>query len=202
MIDTALDFLSKILDAHLKGVSKTVAPMVHLTHVADDRGVVIPDKSIGISLVNIEEERVFKDQSSHFINADGVVEKKNPEIKLNLYVLVSANYLNQDTSEGATNDDYIEGLKQLSNVIAFFQARNVFTQDAYPLLASVDPSLQKLVVELYSYTFEQMYNFWSVVGTKYLPSVLYKVRLLTIQQNEAFGLDKPIEKISIVQKNK
>lgn len=200
MIDTALDFLAKTLDTHLRGVSNTVEPMAHLTHVADDRGVVIPDKSIGISLVNIEEERVFKDQSTHFMNRDGVVEKRNPDLKLNLYVLVSANYLNQDTGEGATNDDYIEGLKQLSNVIGFFQARNVFTPDTYPLLSSIDPTIQKLVVELYSYTFEQMYNFWSVVGTKYLPSVLYKVRLLTIQENEAVGMDLPIEKIRVTPK--
>ena len=201
MIDTSLDFLSKILDTHLRNVSSATDQMAHLSHVADDRGVVIPDKSIGVSLVNIEEERIFKDQSVHFINQDGVVEKRNPEIKLNLYVLMSANYLNQDQSDGATDDDYIEGLKQLSNVISFFQARNVFTPDSYPLLASIDPKIQKLVVELYSYTFEQMYNFWSVVGTKYLPSVLYKVRLLTIQEEEVIGLDLPIEKIRIDGKN-
>ena len=111
---------------------------------------------------------------------------------------MSANYMNQDSND--STDDYIEGLKQLSKVIGFFQARNVFTKEAFPLLASIDPAIEKLVVELYSYSFEQMYNFWSVIGTSYLPSVLYKVRVLKIQENEAFGLDLPIEKISIDSK--
>jgi uncharacterized protein DUF4255 len=197
MIDTSLDFLSKTLNAHLKNVlTGTSGKLVHLTHVADDSGVAIPDKGIGMSLVNIEEERVFKEQRVTFINKDGIAEKRNPEIKLNLYVLISANFTNANGDQDAT-DDYIEGLKRLSRVIAFFQANTVFTPDKYPLLASVDENIQKLAVELYSYSFEQLYNFWSVIGAKYLPSVLYKVRVLTIQASEVESLNLPIEKISI-----
>lgn len=197
MLNTSLDFLSKTLDAHLKNTfNVNVGNMVFLTHVADELGVAIPDKKLGMSLVNIEEERIFKEQRVTYINQDGVAEKRNPEIKLNLYVMVSANFTNADRTAD-TDDDYIEGLKQLSEVIAFFQANTVFTQDKYPLMAAVDPNLQKLVVELYSYSFEQLYNFWSVIGAKYLPSVLYKVRLLTIQKRDVMSLNPPIEKISI-----
>lgn len=193
MLDTSLDFLAKTLDAHLKNVFKVTTKMVYLTHVADESGVSIPDNSIGLSLVNIEEERIFKEQRVNFINQDGIVEKRNPELKLNLYVLVSANF----NGTADANDDYKEGLKQLSKVISFFQAHTVFTPDKYPLLASEDENIQKLVVDLYSYSFEQLYNFWSVIGAKYLPSVLYKVRLLRIQEREVFSLNPPIEKITI-----
>ncbi len=202
MINTALAFLTNELNQHLKLRTGTPdAERVFLTSVAtESNGIVIPDKSLGISLINIEEDRVYKDQRTSVINQEGNVEYLNPEIKLNLYVLISANF--QDKVETDSSDDYVEGLKQLSFIISFFQSRNVFTQDNSPALASFDPNIHKLVVELYSYSFEQLFNFWSVVGAKYLPSVLYKIKLVTFQEKEFFDTSIPIEKIGINSKTK
>ena len=202
MIHTCLSFITNELNDYLK--LKTGSPTVDrvfLTSVAtESNGIVIPDKSLGVSLINIEEDRVFKDQKSTVINNDGIVEHVNPEIKLNLYVLISANF--QNKVEDDSTDDYVEGLKQLSLIISFFQAKNVFTPENSPKLADFDPNLKKLVVELYSYSFEQLYNFWSVVGAKYLPSVLYKIRMLTFQEREFFDSTIPVEKIGINSKTK
>jgi hypothetical protein len=202
MIDTSLSFITNELNEYLK--LRTGTPevdRVFLTSVAtESNGVVIPDKSLGVSLINIEEERVYKDQRTSVINNEGNVEYLNPEIKLNLYILISANF--QDNIENDSSDDYVEGLKQLSFIISFFQAKNVFTQGNSPALAGFDPNIQKLVVELYSYSFEQLYNFWSVVGTKYLPSVLYKLKVVTFQEKEFFDSQIPIEKIGIDSKTK
>mgnify|MGYP000947014451 FL=1 len=202
MIHTCLSFLTNELNEYLKvRTGSPTVDRVFLTSVATEGGgVVIPDKSVGVSLINIEEDRVYKDQKSTVINSFGNVERLNPEIKLNLYVLISANF--QNTNEQDSSDDYVEGLKQLSYIISFFQAKNVFTPENSPKLAEYDPNLKKLVVELYSYSFEQLYNFWSVVGTKYLPSVLYKVRMLTFQEREFFDSNAPIEKIGINSKTK
>lgn len=202
MIHTSLSFITNELNEYLK--MRTGSPSVDrvfLTSVATEGGgVVIPDKSVGVSLINIEEDRVYKDQKTTKINNQGNVEHLNPEIKLNLYVLISANFQNSDNND--SSDDYVEGLKQLSFIISFFQAKNVFTPENSPKLADYDPNLKKLVVELYSYSFEQLYNFWSVVGTKYLPSVLYKVRMITFQEHEFFDSTIPIEKIGINSKTK
>ncbi|MEL6639444.1 MAG: DUF4255 domain-containing protein [Bacteroidota bacterium] len=197
MIHHALRFVTESLNTYLNqqaGNITTPSRMVHLTNVAAGDSISIPDRSIGVSLVNIEEERVFKEQRSTVINEYGRAEIRNPELKLNLYVLVSANFTRED---GDTTEDYIEGLKQLSQVIEFFQGKNVFTNENSPYLASLDPSIQKLIVEFYSHSFEQMYNFWSVLGGNYLPSVLYRVRLLTVQKREVLGSNNPIEKIII-----
>lgn len=202
MIHTCLSFLTNELNDYLK--RRTGSPTVdrvYLTSVATEGGgVVIPDKSLGVSLINIEEDRVYKDQKSTLINSSGNVERLNPEIRLNLYVLISANFQNTDAED--STDDYVEGLKQLSWIISFFQAKNVFTPENSPKMADFDPALTKLVVELYSYSFEQLYNFWSVVGAKYLPSVLYKIRILTFQEREFFDSAIPIEKIGINSKTK
>ena len=197
MIHTALQFITHELNEYLKIRLDSSAPgdeKIVLTNVATPEGVVIPEKSLGLSLINIEEERVTKEQKTSHINNDGRVERINPEIKLNLYILVTANF------QGNNNDttaDYSEGLKQLSYVISFFQSKNVFTDSNSPALSGYDPNIKKLIVELYSYSFEQLYNFWTVVGTNYLPSILYKIRVLSIQEKAIQDINLPIEKIGI-----
>lgn len=135
MLHTCLSFFTNELNEYLKlRTGSHDVERVFLTNVATESGgIVIPDKSLGVTLINIEEERVYKEQSTTKINNEGNVEYINPEIKLNLYVLVSANF--QDKSVSDSSDDYVEGLKQLSHVISFFQAKNVFTPENSPSMA-------------------------------------------------------------------
>jgi len=194
MINTAMDLLRLELEAYLELVNQTVIPadgFIVLSNVAKQNGEwAIPDDKVGMSLINIEEERVMKEQQFNYRNQNGDFEQYNPEIKLNLYVLFCANFVNTST----TDMNYKEGLKQLSYVISFFQGKNVFTPDNTP---SMDANLQRLVVELYSYTFEQQYNFWSILGAKYLPSVLYRVRLLSYQEKRLLNQGAPILQMDI-----
>lgn len=199
MIDSALKFLTDEINAYLVLKNEPVnaaSPEIVLTNVAaEDGNWAIPPKTLGLSLINIEEERVFKEQQTAFRNAEGDIEHYNPNIKLNLYILISANFAAGDAG-GNTNTTgvYCEGLKQLSYVISFFQGKYVFTPDNSPALPQ---ELTKLVVELYSYSFEQQYNFWSVVGAKYLPSVLYKVRMLVYQEKMLLDQQQPITALDI-----
>lgn len=183
MIHTALEFLTEELNGYLKTKNNVMENKVTLTNVATQEGNwAIPNNKLGISLINIEEERVFKEQRAAYVNRNGESEQYNPEIKLNLYVLITSNYTSGEINADST--EYLEGLKQLSNVIAFFQQKNVFNTSNSP---SLDPAIGKLVVELFSYSFEQLYNFWTVIGAKYLPSILYRVRLMRIQEKEILG---------------
>jgi hypothetical protein len=197
MIHTALRFLTDELNAYLRlrlGVTGENEDKAFLTGVASGQELLIPENSLGVSLINIEEERVFKEQRSMVLNEDHVFEKSNPEVKLNLYMLISANF---QSSEAEPSDAYEEGLKQLSYAITFFQSKNVFTPDTSPSMAVTDSGMKKLVVELFSYNFEQLYNFWSVVGTSYLPSVLYKVKVVRIHEKLIQDSGRPIEKIRL-----
>lgn len=196
MIHSALQFLTHELNEYLKlrmDISGSGEEKIFLTGVASEQGVLIPESSLGMSLINIEEERIFKDQKATVINNDGIAEQANPEIKLNLYILISANF-QSDNSE--SSEIYVEGLKQISYVISFFQSKNVFTLENSPAMAGFDPEIKKLIVELFSYSFEQLYNFWTVVGTSYLPSVLYKVRLVRFQEKAIQDASLPIEKVN------
>lgn len=195
MIECALEILQKQVENHLTLVNNNVVNgegFIVLSNVADEDGKwAIPSNKIGMSIINVEEERIVKDQVFEHRNANGDYERYNPELKLNLYVLFCANFVN---AADQSSNKYGEGLKQLSHVISFFQGKYVFTPDNTP---DMDPKLKKLIVDIYSYSFEQQYNFWSILGAKYLPSVLYKVRLVTFQEKVLESQNVPISEVEI-----
>ena len=68
-----------------------------------------------MSLVNVEEERLFRAVDHNQRQDDGSYAKIRPETRLNLYLLFIANLT-----------DYDEALKALSHIISFFQHRSYF----------------------------------------------------------------------------
>jgi hypothetical protein len=121
-----------------------------------------------MSLINVEEDRVAKQQENFIKSATGIT-YKSPPLFLNLYVLIAVNRV-----------DYGDSLKWLAFIAQCFQNQNVFTPTDSP---SLDIRIQKLIIDLYTVNFEQLNQIWSVLGGKYLPSVLYKVRQITIDED-------------------
>ncbi|MDQ1139066.1 MAG: DUF4255 domain-containing protein [Pedobacter agri] len=201
MINTALDFLSKEINSNLNNIAGTTnEDFIVVSSIVYDGKLAIPDKTLGLTLMNIEEDRVAKDQRVTVRNMQGDIETRNPDIYLNLFVLISANFHYEETESPRL--DYLEGLKRLSQVISFFQGKNVFTQANSPLLALTDNKIERLSAELFSFNFEQMNHFWSIIGHSYLPSVLYKIRMLTIQENVQLSPDGIIESIALQTKTR
>ena len=187
MIDKSMDILQKVIQKYLSYLSYLDMPakdyVVMSPVVKADGSIAIPDSYLGLSLVRIEEERIVKSQNSYSISQDGQVSKFNPEIKLNLYILITANF-----------SDYGTSLKFLSAVVKCFQSKNVFTPSNTP---EMDPFLQKLIVELYTLNFEEQNHLWGALGAKYNPSLLYRVRLITLQEEQKLSDDSSIKKVEI-----
>lgn len=121
-----------------------------------------------LSLVNVEEDRIVR-QQENFVRSENGVIYKNPPLYLNLYVVFAIN-----------RTEYTDSLKWLAFIIQFFQYQKVFTPLSHPAL---DPKIQKLVLDLHSMNFEQVNHMWSILGGKYLPSVLYKIRQITLDED-------------------
>lgn len=201
MINAALDFFSKEINGYLNNIANTTGEdYIVVSSVVSEGKLAIPEKTMGITLMNIEEDRVVKDQRVTVKNMLGDIETRNPDIYLNLYVLISANFNHADTESPTL--DYLEGLKKLSQVIDFFQGKNVFTQANSPLLATIDKNIERLSIELFSFNFEQMNHFWSIIGHSYLPSVLYKIRMITVQENVQLAPDGLVENILLNTRTK
>ena len=93
---------------------------------------------------------------------------------------------------------YAESLKRISLVIQFFQYRNVFDGSNSPTL---DTRIEKLIADMNTIGFEQLNNLWSVLGGKYMPSVLYKIRLVTIEEETIDASGTFIKTIAINENN-
>jgi hypothetical protein len=90
-------------------------------------------------------------------------------------------------------------LRYLSHVITFFQAHPSFTPDIFP---GLDPRIEKLAVEMLPYGPEQLNQMWAYIGAKYLPSVVYRVRMILLQDSEPQGIGKPIATIETTLRDK
>jgi len=185
MLDVAMGFLKDQLQAFL--VARTGggpdARAVNLTQLVNDQGrYALAQDTLGLSLINIEEERVFRAQLPSYTLVDGRQVMQEPEVKLNLHVLVAANFRVYD-----------EALRYLSLVLAFFQSHPAFTADAFP---SLDARIGKLTAELHSLSYEQLNQMWAFVGGKQLPSLVYKIRLVVVQDQQIAGVQLPVSGIT------
>ncbi len=180
MIYKALSFIEDQTNLYFQGlIGPSTQKYVELGNIAKIVDSGDPTDSGGnseiiITLVNIEEDRISKNPNGIYRKVDRVI-KANPKILINLYVLFSAQ-----------SSDYPEDLSRISKVIQCFQSTNFFTQ---PSFASLDPGIEKLHLELYTMNFEQVNHLWSTLGGKYLPSVLYKMRMVVIadEANQSGG---------------
>ena len=172
MLEKPLQFIESSLNGYLRLRNRATGndTFLALTDIVDDQGkFAVPQSTVGMSLINIEEERVNRAQIRDVIRGEnGALGYVNPEIRLQLHLLFVANFKDHDDS-----------VKNISAVISFFQANNVFTPARHPEL---DPGIDKLVFELGSYGFEQLSYIWGYIGTNYRPSVLYRMRLVAIQE--------------------
>jgi hypothetical protein len=128
-----------------------------------------------LTLINIEEETTLKNIPNYKIK-NGKTEYKNPPVHLNLFLLISANC-----------DTYDKSLRSISKVIQFFQGKKIFTSSntiynranvAFDVL-----DYFKFIMELYTPSFEELNYVWGTLGGRQLPSVIYKVQLIQIEQN-------------------
>jgi hypothetical protein len=182
MLDLALKFLTDELNAFVLARTGSSFGSAVPSRIATDAGKwAIPEDQVGVALVNVEEERAMRSQVPQAAYVDGRHVLLEPDVKLNLYLLFAA-YFGQ----------YDQGLRQLSHVLTFFQSHPVFTPDRY---AALDARIEKLAVDLISPTFDQLNQIWAFVGAKQLPSALYRVRMVILQDAQPQAIQPPITRI-------
>ena len=78
--------------------------------------------------------------------------------------------------------------------MTFFQAHPIFLAERYP---GLDPRISRLGADLYSLGFEQLNQIWAFIGGKQLPSVVYRFRLVPLQDVEPSTVGPPIVEIDM-----
>jgi len=150
----------------------------------------IKDKVV-ITLVNAEEESALKNSNGIYrTNGVGGVSIENPPLCLNLYLLFSANW----------PDGYDTAIQRLSNIIEFFQGNNIFTIQNSPnsvdALDATAPEVieLRLILNMYTMTFEQINHLWGSLGGKQIPFVMYKMRLVKVRSSKILREGSVIER--------
>jgi hypothetical protein len=145
------------------------------------------DGKVVMSLLKLEEEATLKN-TPHFKIQNDKTDYKNPPVHLNLYLLISANC-----------ETYDKSLRSISKVIEFFQGKKVFTSantvyDRTNVSFDVFDSF-KFILELYTPSFEELNNVWGTFGGRQLPSVIYKIQLIQIEQDKKLASSEVITHI-------
>ena len=177
MIYETLQIIKEQLDNYLSAAGFTnlvVLENIALLESSSDNVEKIKGKVV-LTLLNLEEESALKNIPSFKIR-DGKTEYRNPPVHLNLYLLISANC-----------DAYDKSLRCISKTIQFFQGKKVFTSTntvynrtnvAFDVL-----DYFKFILELHTLSLEELNYVWGTLGGRQLPSVIYKIQVLEIEQD-------------------
>ena len=171
MIDTAINHIAANVNQHLMRTFGLNEDVVVVSNILEQDGTVathVNDKIV-VSLVNIEKENVpLKNGPLPSAGAGGRRVATSPPIYFNLYLMFASYF---------SGSNYQEGLKFISNTIHYLQGQSVFDQNNSPELG---PAIDKLVMDIHNLDITDLSNLWGVLSGKYLPSVLYKVRMVTV----------------------
>jgi hypothetical protein len=188
MIDQALLFLKDRLNAHLLlsaraadgGASEDLVQFVDsekLDQISFKLG------GVTVLMVNVEQERTLRPPDLFARpDANGTMQRIQPEIRLNLFVLFVVRF-----------KQYEEGLGWLSKIIRYFQVNPTFDRSNAPDLGD---EIERLVLELITLPLAQQNDLWSALRTAYQPSVLYKVGLI-IYRDEAQTTVEPVRELEL-----
>jgi len=145
----------------------------------------LPDNAISLSLLNIEEELSSKTSMPQKRVENRKVYTQNPAVNINLQIIFIANFAN----------DYINELNYITKVIEFFQQKTAFTPQNTKGLDAF--KIDKLSFKLNTLALNEQGNVWGLLGGKYMPSIVYRVGLIPIQDEEKLSEVKIVKTVDI-----
>lgn len=137
-----------------------------------------------MSLVNLQEETTLKNGSNYRLE-NGRAVYQNPPVHLNLFILFSVLHNQHETA-----------LQLLSRVIEFFQSQREFSPLITPASSGMSQNI-RVILDLYSLTFEQLNHLWGTLGGKQVPFALYRARLISLEVQKRQGESPVIREMNL-----
>jgi len=186
MIHNLLPIVGAELNSYLKTRYDVGEDRLILSNLIGQDGQVAVEESnkIVLTLINIQEETILKAaQSSNY--SGGLFSGGSANLNINLTVIFSAYF---------SGKNYAEALKFLSGVIYFFQSKPIFEPGNTPGLTS---NIEKACFDIQSLPFDELNSVFSMMGAKYMPSVVYRVRMLTFSSSNIVDVIPPVGGLGI-----
>lgn len=182
MIDRALSFLATRLNENLRttfGVAEDLA--VAQSPVGPDGGVPADARNrLILFLVCLAQDNMARGMKPRSPVTEGRFAVKQAPVHL------SADFIMAACFEAA---NYLEALKILSSGIRFFQANPTFNPVNSP---DLDPGIDHLSLEIGNMGSDEASQTWGMFGGRYLPSIRYRMRTITIDANALAAEDMAI----------
>ncbi len=159
---------------------------------------------IVMSIVNIEEDKTLRNQSVYLreLNNQTDIQRYRHPTKHLIISLLFSSY-NKDLSK------YLDGIDKLKNILYFFQQNNaVYYKEGMALITYPDfiplntpeqlesDGYAKITFETISLSIDQLNQMWSYLGSRYMPSVLVKMKLVHVQSDQTEG-EKVIQRVRL-----
>lgn len=183
MISSALTHIAGQLNEFLKRGLGSTEDLVVLSNLVEQDGSVAShiNNRLVVFLVNVEKDASVQRPTQDIRGAVASI-ASYPPVYLNLHVMIAAHF---------NDGNYIESLKFLSHAVAFFQARPVLDHTNTP---DLDRRIERLVLDVENLSIQDLSNLWGILSGHYLPSVLYKVRMVAFDARDISRIVPAIRK--------
>jgi Pvc16 N-terminal domain len=173
MIHAAISHIASQLNQYLKRTFDLSEDIVVTSNIVEQDGTVVSNinNKLVLCLVNVEKDTTPARQQYGNAGADRSTTSP-PPLYINLYLMVIGHF---------SSNNYSEALKFISNTISFFQRCPVFDHQNTP---DLDRRVEKLVLDIENLNIQDLSNVWGILSGKYLPSVLYKVRMVSFDSGD------------------
>jgi hypothetical protein len=143
---------------------------------------VLNGEVLNILLVNLEENRSHRPADLWQVaETNGATRAIHPPVKLDIFFLVAAKFR-----------DYPTALDHLTLCIRYFQAHRYFDRHTHH---DFPEEVDRVIVEMIPMTFEVQRAVWSAMQIAYLPSVLFRMGLLMVSEDDEMPLMPAITEI-------
>ena len=133
-------------------------------------------------LSGVERDTVAHRVTQGSSSASSVIQSAVP-VYLNLLVMCAANF---------SGSHYTEALKFLAAAIAYFQGNPAFDHQNTP---GMDSRLERLALNMENLSSQEMHSLWSIHGGRYLPSALFRVRMITLDSSTVRSRDPVVRQL-------
>jgi len=177
MIHIAIAHIANHLNQYLKRTFDLNEDIVVTSNIVEQDGTVVShiNNKLVMCLINVEKDTMALRQLMNGNSGGQRIATGPPPLYFNLYLMVIGHF---------SSNNYSEALKFLSNSISFFQRSPVFDHASTP---DLDKRIDRLVLDIENLNFQDLSNVWGVLGGRYLPSVLYKVRMVVFDAGDVRG---------------
>ena len=178
MIYEVLQTLTDNLNVYFRTKLKIQEDKAELSAIINQDGSIAlqSENKVLVTLLNIEREP---------FSASGQIVGRQ-KLSLNILVIFSCHF---------SNSNYSEAIRFLDLIITYFEEN--YTLEAQ----NIYDGNNKIKIEIETNNLEKVQNIWSTIGAKYLPSVIYKLRMIVVDSNSITTFAPAVQKTPKITNN-